>query len=512
MFLRRFTGLFLLLFLCHVLVGQKNDYVWLQGYGTGMGYDTIDHIHWGITRLNFNDDPRSVRLDSFVTMNFLDANTSYCNDSGELQFYSNSLYIANSLNETIENSEQMDSGYYTVFEPNILDIGYESPQGLITIPVPGQMGKYYLFHTFIDSLQGGSFYSKKLLYTELDMNANAGHGRVGSKNVPVITDNLGSEVMAVRHGNGRDWWILIQKRNTNCFYRVLVTEAGIEVQPDLTCIGFPIMYRTATSANFSLDGSKFAYVDGVWGATIYDFDRCSGQLSAPSLAPLSIMADTPVYMNGVAFSPNNKYVYVGVVLHVYQIELGQQNIIASLDTVAVYDGFKGPLASYFRTMQNGPDGKIYESTGNGEYDYHVIQEPDKKGDSCQFDQHGLILSSFCITVPTFPNYRLGRLVGSTCDTISTAIDEVKAQREKILNIYPNPTTDIVTIDYGFTDWTKGEIQLQISNELGQTVYNAPVPMYSGFQKINVSSFAAGMYTARIMRQNSVVAVSKFVKQ
>jgi hypothetical protein len=37
-------------------------------------------------------------------------------------------------------------------------------------------------------------------------------------------------------------------------------------------------------------------------------------------------------------------------------------------------------------------------------------------------------------------------------------------------------------------------------------------MYSGFQKIDVSQFAAGLYTACIKRNNAIVAVAKFARQ
>ena len=156
--------------------------------------------------------------------------------------------------------------------------------------------------------------------------------------------------------------------------------------------------------------------------------------------------------------------------------------------------------------------KIYISCGNADTVYHVIERPDEKGDSCLFKQHSLSLPSPSAGVPSFPNYRLGELAGSPCDTLTALNENIRVEKEKILKVFPNPATDFVVIDYGFTDWNKGEVDLQISNELGQIVYEHKLPMYSGFQKINISSFANGFYTVYIKRGNAVVARVKMMKE
>jgi hypothetical protein len=185
-----------------------------------------------------------------------------------------------------------------------------------------------------------------------------------------------------------------------------------------------------------------------------------------------------------------------------------------MDTVGYYQpppdsGFPG---TYF-LMELAPNGKIYISATNGIRYLHVINEPDKKGDSCHFVNYGLRLPSYnSFGLPNYPNYRLGALTGSACDTLGTAINDIQAQKEKEIKVFPNPANAFVIIDYGFTDWSKGEVSLQISNELGQVVYAQKLPMYSGFQRIDISKFPVGFYTAFIQRNNSVVATSKFVKE
>jgi hypothetical protein len=195
-----------------------------------------------------------------------------------------------------------------------------------------------------------------------------------------------------------------------------------------------------------------------------------------------------------------------------QFDLWANDILGSVDTVGRYDGYARSLGSLFFSSQLAPDGKIYISCGNTDADYHVINNPNEKGDSCDFVQHGVLLPTPSGNVPCFPNYRLGALPGSACDTLSGLNELQRAAKEQIIKVYPNPASDYIIVDYGFTDWNKGQPGLEICNALGQTVYAQQLPMYSGFQKIDVRGLAGGVYMVYIKRQNAVIANGKFVRQ
>ncbi|HLX55171.1 MAG TPA: T9SS type A sorting domain-containing protein, partial [Aquella sp.] len=372
---------------------------------------------------------------------------------------------------------------------------------------------YYLIHSFADSVpgsDGGYFYCSKILVSLLDMTANGGLGKMLYKNQPVVNGNLGQNLSATKHGNGRDWWILVAKNNSNCFYEILLDASGVHLADSL-CLGANMSYERQGASCFSSDGSKYASLN-YQGLNIYDFDRCSGSFSNPLNLPLPIIADTEILIMGVAISPSNRFLYVSLEYYLYQLDLWSRDIFSNPDTVGVYDGWHGinsVITSLFLTSQLAPDGKIYIE-GWDTYVYSVINNPDAKGDSCNFTQHSLILPTLSVGVPNFPNYRLGALSASACDSLSSLSEPLRAAQEQIIKVYPNPATDYAIVDYGFTDWNKGQPNLEICNALGQTIYTQTLPMYSGLQKIDLSGFAAGVYTVFIKRQGGVVGSNKLV--
>lgn len=501
--------LFLLL-LANSAYSQKNDYTWLQGYNSAYGFDTTTQKWFGISKFSFYDDTLKMEYDS-LDMWMYRTNTSYCTNEGNLLFYTNGIYVANGLDEKIENSDSMNAGFLQyVWDPSVQIIGYLNYNGIVALEDPALPHRYYLIHSFVDTIDENlTFSCKHIYFTYLDMNANTGHGKVLAKDQKVLTGRFGYELKATRHANGRDWWLLVQKRNTNCYERILIDDKGIH-SVGTTCGGQSVIGLSG-SACFSQDGSKYVYVGMYGGINLFDFDRCTGELSNPQYFPLPFFQDSGAIGIGSSFSPNGRFLYVNATIHCYQFDLWANDLWASIDTVAVYDGFAAPFGSAFHTMQIAPDGKIYSSCGNTEWVYHVIDQPDLKGDSCRFLQHGIELPSVCGGVPNFVNYRLGALAGSACDTL-TAVSPLSDGGGQGVRCFPNPAVEYVVVDYGFTDWSRGGVSLEISNEQGQLMHTQTLPMYSGFQKIDVSRYAAGIYNATVIRNGSVVSKGRFTKQ
>jgi hypothetical protein len=121
---------------------------------------------------------------------------------------------------------------------------------------------------------------------------------------------------------------------------------------------------------------------------------------------------------GGAFSPNSRYLYINFFTKAFQYDLEASDVWASQVQVAEYDGFLDPSFTTFYLMQLAPDGKIYSSSTNSVTSLHVMHNPDEPGLECQYQQHGIELPNRnAYSMPTFPNYRLGPLDGSACDTL-----------------------------------------------------------------------------------------------
>ncbi|MCB9295078.1 MAG: PKD domain-containing protein [Lewinellaceae bacterium] len=183
-------------------------------------------------------------------------------------------------------------------------------------------------------------------------------------------------------------------------------------------------------ACFSPDGKWYVRFNTVTNSVgdfvdIYHFDRCNGALSNH----LKFNYFDGSHSGGVAISPNSRYLYISSYLYIYQYDLWADDIEASRDTVAVYDGYTdiNGLGTRFYLAQLGPDGKIYLSCPNGVRELHVIHRPDKPGPACQVEQRGILLPTFnASSLPNFPNYRLGPIDGSPCDTLG--IDNIPLAR------------------------------------------------------------------------------------
>jgi len=401
----------LLSFYTTLIYAQKHDYIWLTGYSSTPG--TMDY---GGSVLDFNQLPPDIYYE-FRDMNLQRTNASICDTAGSLLFYTNGVFIANAIHEEMQNGGGLNPGQLTM---DFMDTGLPTVQGALFLPYPENDSLYILLHLARDysGLASPNSYVRRFYYSLIDHRLDNHRGGVIDKNHLLIADTLNlGKLCAVKHANGRDWWSIIQEYDTNRFYRIRITSDGIHLQ-EQQIIGDNI-HSGAGQVVFSPDGSKFVQFTTVSYAlgqfiSIYDFDRCTGLLENPRY----LMYNDSSIAGGVAISPNSRYLYVSSYLRIFQYDLWADDIAATKDTVAVYDGFTSPFATRFYFCQLAPDGKIYINCTNGVNVMHVINNPDLPGDSCDVCQHCVQLptpNSF--SIPNFPNYRLGALEGSPCDTL-----------------------------------------------------------------------------------------------
>jgi hypothetical protein len=259
----------------------------------------------------------------------------------------------------------------------------------------------------------------------------------------------------------------------------------------------------ASQGVFSPDGAKYArYDQGDWTdeygfLNVFNFDRCTGLLSNRQVVTI------PHWVNwwgaaGVAFSPNSKVVYVNDTRCLYQYDLTAPDIASTQYLVGTYDGYESPFGSTFYQGQLAPDGKIYWSCTNGEDVLHVINQPDSLGAACNFGQHSVQLLSYnAFGLPNHPNYYLGALAGSGCDTL-TAI----GQPTEIANIYayPNPTRDKLYV--GMNHIAQGAV-LTLSNSLGQILSHKTLESTPTETEISLGHLPTGIYYLQVQAENQI---------
>ncbi len=234
-------------------------------------------------------------------------------------------------------------------------------------PYPGNDSLFYLF-----SIGVVGVIPYGLHYSIVNYKANNDSGIVIQKNIQLRNEPAFDGLTAVRHGNGRDWWLIFQKWDnisftpSNSFYIYKIDQSGIVID-SVQNIG-PFHTTGGGAALFNSTGNLFYFID--WRGAIfkYDFDRCS-ELFSNSLViePERLQGPYPYYLS-CALSPDETKLYVTSYAHAYS---------GSLDTLYQYDLTASNIGSTrtpVYTLPNSsigmgmlklaPDNKIYLQCGD----------------------------------------------------------------------------------------------------------------------------------------------------
>ncbi|HMU77010.1 MAG: T9SS type A sorting domain-containing protein [Bacteroidetes bacterium] len=477
-----------------ILVLMYNLHYGQQGINNNwlMGYSSWGGSPFGQTRMNFFNGAPTISYDS-LEMDFNHTHANISDAIGNMMFYTNGYYLADATNDTMQNGSGLSPGAYA----NAFSDGFGIPQGALIIPKPNSSNLYYLFHNSADGYSQPipNSISYNFYVTTIDMNVNGGLGTVLSKNVSLLTDSMNpGKIAATKHANGRDWWVMIHRVNTNKFYKFLVTP-NVILGPYSQNIGV-IRGDGAGQAWFSPDGKKYAYYYVNDGLDIFDFDRCTATLSN------AVHVNMPFengYNVGMAISPGSNALYVSNTQHVYQFDLTAANIAASQLTVATYDsfvsvfpGFPNGFATLFGLSALAPDGKIYITTGNSTIHMHTIDNPDVIGLGCNVNQHSVQLQSvYFNTLPNHPNYFLG--CDTTCTTCLVGVPSLTPEGV-MLRASPNPNNGNFTLQFNVQS-TAGE--LEIYDVMGKMVMRNYVAPWSQYKRVDITQLKKGIYFCKL---------------
>jgi len=492
--------LFILLLLLSYLhsFGQGYNHQWLLGYWNPpdpKGRMLIDNNSYSLLTENRK-------------MSFWGTQANISDSNGNLLMSSNGIWIANATGDTMMNGGGLNPSPFTSNWPYGQVITY----GNLIIPYPDDINRYLLFHQTGDSLNNVP--STELFFTIIDMTLDNGLGGIhpNEKNIILIQDTLSWGISACKHANGRDWWVVAMKDNSDLIYKILITNAGISSVVTQN-LGIAPSLGAAVQLTFSKDGKKFLCQLSNGGiitdhyVRFLDFNRCTGDFSNPQVIDLSAGG----IGWGLAFSNSGKYAYACSSSDIFQINMDNLNV----DTVASFDGFISPGPSCCETtfwnMYLAANGKIYVTSGSGVQHLHEINYPDSAGLACDVQQHSIFLGYAQLrAVPNHPNYYLGCDTTSSCPCLTTEIEEPEKHDFKF-SVSPNPNNGNFNIRYLLPQNKNGRLEVYDVN--GRRVYEMNLPPWSTMQSISLpSSVGSGVYNCVIMsggvRVNRKIAVIK----
>lgn len=359
---------------------QKEGDIWFFGGGHG----NADSVYRSC-RFDFSTDPPQATYISKI-LPFNVTNSVLSNQDGNL------LCISNGENLYNADYEIMDNG--ADFYPNANYVnGFPGIQGFILLPLPDNPEKAVHLYGRIKTVFPPPPNTATLGYIETrysvaDMSLNNGLGRVVQRDILACSDTLFiNQITATRHGNGRDWWILIPHYHDSLYYRFLLDPSGVALhgKQEMSLVQMGGLGQ----ACFSPDGEWYArfnwhgLTDSSYSTMdLHRFERCTGMLGPRISRTYNLDNPESGKPGGVAFSPNSRFLYVSRWDTIFQYDLHETDIVASETVVAVYDGFAGDLGlpTRFYSMLLGPDNRIYCCVSNYSSRYlHVIESPDLKG-------------------------------------------------------------------------------------------------------------------------------------
>lgn len=394
----------------------------------------------------------------------------------------------------------------------------------IIIPKPNSDSLYYM----ISSVPAGHL----MHYCLISKKNYQASGVVLLKNQLMKASEMSDCIQAVNHGNGRDWWVITRLGGVipnDSFFVWLVDPNGIN-GPYTSKAGISALDGTH-HISINSDGTQFIEISASGIIEEFNFDRCNGTITSNRILHYPVTQNFP-YFWGVAYSPDNRYVYLtqfkNVLDSTYIFQLDMTLLDPWKDRKIVWA--KSPYEFVF--LRLAPDKKIYVSHAFIHYNYQnwfpyfywypypdtlfnnenthlgVINEPDSPAVSCDFQPYSFYLGPNARTytgTSNLPDYNLGPLVGSGCDTLSL----------------PNPSQGgaLGTMSaYYHHDWQtifvnaqnlKGQnVTMSVYDGLGSLKFEVQsLKAVGGYftQSINASNWPAGLYLIELKTEKEKIA-------
>ncbi len=442
---------------------------------------------------------------------FFGAGQSSISDSfGNLLLSSQGFQLYDSNFALIENGDSIGGGAFMEYE-----YGFSAySQSSILLPFHGN--KYY----FVNGIASDSTWTNickapnpvacpydKLLYSKIEQ---VGNGyRVTKKAIELNqTDEWYSktQMMACKHANGKDWWLLKKAYYEHSLYVYLFTEDSVYVKGKVALPwAFCDRRDNMGMITFSPDGSEFCFTQNNFCNEVF---RCSFDRTNGSIAPIEILKAPNVLTGeasypednttvGLAYSPNGQLLYLTRYMGVMQYDFKDNNAntkwyqVCALDTTYVaFAGYNAPYLQY--------DGKIYLGSWHATSStMSRIDNPDVKGIGCNFCRKCL-QSDYQVSIfnspPCQPNYAM------------LALPTMPKINENELVVYPNPAHQQINIYSNYKE--PGRLDFYLYNALGAVVKK--IQCEGCYQKttMNLDDIASGIYLYKAYWNKKLVLTGK----
>lgn len=413
--------------LCYILLtvlmssdistAQMEGDQWVLGYWNN---NSDDH---SVMFFDFRNAKLEVTQKPDIKMSFTGCSSNVCSSDGDPVIWTNGMQIMGKDGNLIADTIAYDGDglYWLGFaEQGYIPFGFPELDNATILPVPNIKDEYSIIYHYNEEHPRFIYATTQYLEARVKVN-QTGDFELIYKDLPIGPRNewYNGTISSVRHANGRDWWLIYFLGYSPDYYVQLLDSNGIHLD-HLGKLDIPIKEGLGQSV-FSSKGNYFARMDAISQdsgeyISLFGFDRCAGDLFL-----LSTFHESGGTNTGVTFSPSEKYFYANSNTELWQWDLQAEDIEASKVLVDTFDGFVEPgwFVTRFGPMRQAPDGRIYMSPTAGSSKYlHVIDRPDLKAPDCKFLQHAININIWnARTIPNIPNYRLGPIDGSFCDTL-----------------------------------------------------------------------------------------------
>ncbi len=208
--------------LCTLCLAQQEDNVWLVGVAAAAKWNpkSIKDSTTGITKLEFSYSPVKIFYDSSLLVNIKPTNASICDEEGKMLAYTNGMAIWDAKHQYVEdtinfNEYWLNNVYYQ--DGDYAEFGLPFIQGALMLPMEGSIFTVYQQYQSWENITDRVFYvSFKTLGDNTFSSVN--HDQL------VILDSLGTgRLNAIRHSNGRDWWVVFPEIHRNIYFVSLLS-------------------------------------------------------------------------------------------------------------------------------------------------------------------------------------------------------------------------------------------------------------------------------------------------